>query len=310
MNRPDNILEQPLAVQPSSFEDDEIDLFDYVEQLARRRWLILCITCLFGLSGLLRDLLSSQPERFQAEATFMPEVNPGLLNLQFYQNLQVDISRLDRLNALLAGKLTGILKSFPLNRKVIQKTYTYTLNGQEQTTDLLSYFEVKTFPAAFKSIQNSIEFKPDSGLITIIVQTRSPELSAAIANEFIHQLIAYQQEKYRAQFQQQLDVLKARQDELLKPLEQAEADLTEFQMRNRNLSLGTGITLFLTPDQSIQYLRLKRKVEIRTSLLTTVLNEYEVAQLASRKVVNDIEILSQAEIPEFSIPPTLRTNTV
>ncbi len=231
--RPDRERIQPPGVQTEVPPvEDEIDLFDYIEVIVRRRWLIFWGVVACTLASILYIAITPERKIYRAEATVLPEAQPNFSNLQAgllgqQQSLVLDVSRLHRLNLWLAQTLANVLKSYSLNRKVLQKVYQYTLEGEVCTTNLVEYFGVKTQRQAIDALLGAAEFNADAetGLLIIAIETRSSELSAAVANEYIAQLILYRQEKRQAQFQQQLTVMEQRISEIQKESEQAQEAL-------------------------------------------------------------------------------------
>ena len=253
--------------------------------IVRRRWLIFWGVVVCALAGFVHA--KQQVEVFRAEATVLPAEERDFLRLEGGGQQP------DRRSFYL-----DILKSIPLNRRMVEKEYTYTLEGEAYTTNLLKYFQAKTLQQGINALLGAAEFTSQGGILTIAVETRSPELSEAVANEYVAQLMEYNQEKLKDRIKDQLRFIEERKTEVQDSLAAVEERLIDFRMRNRFLESEAG-TGYLTPEQSIAYSRLQREVQIRSSLLSTVLNQYEIAQVEAKKEIPGIEVLNYAERPEF-----------
>jgi uncharacterized protein involved in exopolysaccharide biosynthesis len=276
---------RPLAAQPVMLEEEEIDLLDYVEVMVRHRWLIFWATVLCAVASVLYAY--RQPMVYQAEATFLPAEQQNYLNLgtqdqgtshSFYLN---------------------ILGSVSTSRNLLQKEFEYEEDGHPQISTLFNYFGAKSMQQAMGALEGIADFKAgSSGIISIVVKMGSAQLAAAVANEYIAQLISYNTEKRGRQLKEQLAFIESRSKEIQQELGEAEEALSEFERRNRNVVSGEG-TAFLTPEQRTEYSRLQRDVQIRSSLLSTVLNQYEISRVEAKKEAPEIEVLSFAEPPEI-----------
>lgn len=275
----------PLSVQPEAPVEEEIDLLDYVEVVVRRRWMIFWSVFVCAFVAYFHAL--TQPRIFQAEAIILTAEERGFLELGG------DPEQINHRSFYL-----DILKSTSLNRNILQKVYPYTLDGESYETTLLEYVKAKTLQGGTHALLGMAGFVSDrSGVIAIVVETRSPELSAAVANQYVEQLILYNQEKQQAYTRSQLTFIEKRMAELQDELAGAEEALADFQNRN-SLTLDGG-AFFLTPEQAVEHSRLKRAVETRSSLLSTVMNQYEVVRVEAKKEVSGIEVLNYAEPPEL-----------
>jgi uncharacterized protein involved in exopolysaccharide biosynthesis len=266
-------------------EEDEIDLLDYVEVMVRHRWLIFWATVLCAVAGVLYAY--RQPMVYQAEATLLPAEERNYLNLGGQEQGTAHSFYLN------------ILESVATSRNVLQKEFEYEQDGHAQISTLMNYFDAKSVQQAIGALEEITDFKVGgSGIITIGVKVGSPQLAAAVANEYIAQLTLYNAEKRGKQLKEQLAFIESRSDEIQQELGQAEEAVAEFERRNRNVVSGEGAA-FLTPEQRTEYSRVQREVQIRSSLLTTILNQYEIARVEAKKEAPQIEVLSQAEPPEF-----------
>ena len=224
---------------------------------------------------------------YEAEATFLPAEQQNYLNLGTQDQ---SASHSFYLN---------ILGSVSISRNVLHKEFKFEEDGQPQISTLSNYFGAQSMQQALGALEGSVGFKAgSSGIISIAVKMGSAQLAAAVANEYIAQLISYNTEKRGRQLEEQLAFIKSRSKEIQQELGKAEEALSEFERRNRNVVSEEG-TAFLTPEQRTDYSRLQRDVQIRSSLLSTVLNQYEISRVEAKKGAPEIEVLSYAEPPEI-----------
>lgn len=297
---------QPLQADHLPIED-EIDLLDYLLVLVRWRWLIIGGSLLSAVAFFFYTQLFSHTPVYRAEASILSDAQSNVLNMQAAggqnQGMQIDITRLEILNERVATKLADILEGVSINQRIVQKTYSYTINGKKHNTDLLTFFKAKSLRSGIKTLLKNVKFEAERSLVIITVEMQSPELSAAIANEYIEQLRIFQQEKFEAQLQRQLESIEHRRKELSLTLEQAEETLTQYESNNINFIGNDDRTTFTKPEQAREYAKMKRDVQIRSTLLIEVLKQFETVRLESKRQVSNFDVISYAQ------PPTARTKT-
>ena len=167
--------------------EDEVEFLDYIAVLVRRRWLIFWTTtlCILAAVGF---VLRRQVEVFTAEAIILPAKAREYLNLD---GIQQHPSR--------HSFYLDILQSPAISRRVLEKEYEYVLNGQPGKGNLLDYFGVASMHKGFDALAGISDFASErTGVITITIETLAPRLSAAVANEYVAQLRAYNQRTRRA----------------------------------------------------------------------------------------------------------------
>ena len=263
--------------------EEEIDLLDYIEVLVRWRWLIFWGVAIGVLSAYI--FASMQPEVYEAEAIILPAEEQDYLDLR-------DGAR----QAVRQSFYLDILESIPTSQKILRKEYRYELDGKTDSTSLLDYFELDSIQQGISALGEIAEFSSErTGVITIEVVTRSPQLSAAVANQYINQLQNYNREKREERIHNQLGFIEGRVSAIQDSLTKAEKALVKFKKQNRNL----GSADLLDPEQQTTYSRLNRNVNTLDNLLTTILVKFEVTRIEAEKKSPDIEVLNRAEPPEF-----------
>ena len=284
----------PKELQSNSLPrpEDEVELLDYIEVLVRRRWLIFWVTtCCVALAT---GHVALQTEAFRSEAIILPSDSHDYLDLT--NNPQ----RRDR-----QSFYVDILESTSLSRQVLLNAYDYHLDGVPVQGDLLLYFELTSLHRGFEALEGVTEFDSErSGVVTISATTRSPKLSAQIANEYVSQLRLYNQRTHRALVDSQLVFMSGRLNEIRGQLDSLHQELVAFQRRNRDVE-PQKISPRAT-DAALEYQRRLNEIEIHSDLYSTVLNQHEIARVEAKKKMTDFEILALAEPAEFGEKTSLR----
>ena len=229
----------------------------------------------------------TQPVVYKAEAIILS------LEERDYLKLGSDFQEVTRRSLYL-----DILNSKPLNYKILQETFNYSIRDKAYETTLMDFFEAETLQEGANAVLGVADFVSEpSGVIKISVEITSADLAAAVANAYVNQLMLYNREKQQKITRDQLKFIKARKDTLQYELSQAEQALVDFQ--NRNQFLFEGESRMLLAEQAVEYSRLNRSVDTLSGLLLTIISQYEIVRVESKKVVSGIDILSLAEPPEI-----------
>ncbi|RKY62859.1 MAG: hypothetical protein DRP95_00445 [Candidatus Latescibacterota bacterium] len=275
---------------------EEVDLFDYIEVLVKRRWLIVFGTAVCVLTTLIYSLTAEK--RYKAEATILPA------------------EERDYLAQLLGGAggqpapgrsfYIDILKSIPVTKAVLEKEYTYHVDGEERKGTLMEYFRARTVHQGIRALQDIAKFSEarNTGIITISVTTTSPDLSAAVANEYVRQLQIYNTERRKTRAKEQMEFIEKRLKEVKRELAEAEQKLADFKKRNRNLITlssgpeGKSSISFSSPELAMELSRLEREVTVKSDLFQTLTRQYELVRIEAKKETPVIEVLNYAEPPD------------
>jgi len=272
---------------------DEVELFDYIEVLVKRRWLIffgvvICVLTTFIYTSMLE-------RTYKAEATILPAEERDYLT-----HLLGGAENVSRRSFYI-----DILKSVPVGKAVLEKVYTCPIDGENRKGNLIEYFQAKTVGGALWALEAITHFKEarNTGVITISVTTTSSELSAEVANEYVEQLNIYNAERRTSQTKEQLEFIGKRLEEIKRELEKAEEGLTEFKKRNRSFIASgepdeQGMISFSSPELSMELSRLDREVSVKSDLFSTLTRQYELARIEAKKEIPVIEVLNYAEPPE------------
>lgn len=155
--------------------------------------------------------------------------------------------------------------------------------------------EVERLEKATRKFQESrsrVVLNPKNSSVKVVVYDRDPAVAAAVANRMAAELDRLNQELGRANARDKRRFIEERRQEVMTQLEADEAALTAFRERNRNYA-GS-------PQLTLEYERLARRVRLDEELALTLVREMEVARIDEYKDVPVINVLDRA------LPPAQR----
>ena len=292
-----------------TWDEDEIELWDYVKVLIRRRWLI--VACTFLAPLLAYVFAAMEPDMYTAEAQVFPVGEVDYLSLS---------------EGVATGKTVPfipVLESVPLNRQILRKSFTIIFPDSNTVThdlvewsvarraewDLDEAEEILAAPlgpglrrrlevGALGWLRGMTEFKAaKDGILTISVQAEFPDLAAQIANSYVDELEAYQLQTSTAHTNKNLVTARARMDTLQRELGVAERALEVFKKANQNLLKNMTDINLLMPEVSTRLDSLQRELDLKKRLFTTVAEQHELMRLQLSKDATGIEVVNRAEPP-------------
>ncbi len=264
------------------------DFLDYVEVLVRHRWVIAAATLLGVLIACSLSFL--EDEVYRAETVILPVEQTEYLHLD------------RRRSAARRTFFEEILQSPPTHRRVFEQIYQFEEDGVMVSGDLSSLLQIDSVQEGIELLGDAVDVDGDrSGAITIGTEIDSPALAAAIANEYVEQLRAYYDRRREGQSREQIQFIQDRIAEIRAEMDEAQNDLVEFRRHNLDVVGGMNGDSVSGPrsERGLEFERLGREVEIRSTLLATVMNRYEAAKIRSKGESSRFEVLSLAEPPEF-----------
>jgi uncharacterized protein involved in exopolysaccharide biosynthesis len=289
----------PLA--PDEFE--EIHLIDYVNVILKRRWLI--VVGVF-ISVLLTGIISKRmPPVFTASAKFLPSKNPDMISRM---GTLVGGGKVETFEDNVTSEYyTELLKSSPFLERIAGKKFLNRKFGGE--VDLISYYKIEEgndtlrLVKATGAISGSLKVSIDRNTKVIILSysTNEPELSAAIVNAFVDELIIYNQDIRDTKAKQNRIFIERQLDENQKLLKKAEDELTIFTSRNKKI---------VTPELEVELDRLKRNVKMQEEVYITLKKQLELAKIEEQERKPSIEIIEKAAAPLYKSSPKTRRNVI
>jgi uncharacterized protein involved in exopolysaccharide biosynthesis len=192
-----------------------------------------------------------------------------------------------------------VLKSRTVREGVLTATYRFPQGKRVSATTLLEHFGVRSLDRGVKRLKNitDIAMNPKTGVIALEVTTGNPELSAAVANEFIHQLDRYNQETRLSKAKDNEAFIARRLEEVQGELRTAEDNLEKFQSQNRNYYAA------LAPDLTKELKRLQREVEVKNQVFLTLTQQHELAKIEAKRDLPIVQVLDYARPPEVKSFP-------
>ena len=150
--------------------EDEIDIFDYIKVIYKRRWLIIILV----LASMLFTGISSlrTPKMYEASATFFP------MESQLPQSFTVTKSQVGIENLIIS-----ILESRKMADRIIEQL------------NLKDAWETKLMSDARKALRAASKITLEkNGIIKLSVKNKLPKLSADIANAYVDNLDYFNRE--------------------------------------------------------------------------------------------------------------------
>ena len=299
---------RPPMLEYDPWEEDEIELWDYVKVLIKQRWLIACCTVLTALIAW--GFVATQPAEFRAQA-------------QAFSVGEVDNLMREEFSALRSAPFVAILQSVPLSQRMLNKPYTILLPDSSQMARTLVEWSVargvewdreeteealalpldgrrqrQREAGALGWLRSMAEFEQSKdGILTINVVAEFPELAEQIANNYVEELDAYQLRTSTGHTAKSLLMAQSRMDTLQRELKAAEGNLKVFKVANQNLLRDMREVRLLFPKVGNRLDSLQREIDLKRRLYLTVAEQYELLRLQREKDATEIEVINYAEPP-------------
>lgn len=154
--------------------EDEINLVDYIKVLYKRRWMIIILV--FVSTFFVGTLSLFKPKMYEAQATFFP------MNVREYYSPQPEALAMKR-QLDIEDLIISILESRKMADRIIEQ-----LNLKE-------LWKEKLMADARKALRSASKITLEiNGIIKLSVKTKSPKLSAKIANAYVDNLDYFNRE--------------------------------------------------------------------------------------------------------------------
>ncbi|MDH7514163.1 MAG: Wzz/FepE/Etk N-terminal domain-containing protein [Clostridiales bacterium] len=283
----------------------EVHLIEYVNVLLKRRWLIIggVFLCVL-VAGIVSKIMAPT---FTASAKFLPSKNPEM------------VSRMGTLIGAGGGKLetlednvtseyyAELLKSAPFLERIARKTF--RSKNSEAGIDLFTYYKIKgndeiqRLSRVIRAVSGSLKVSIDrtTKVIGLSYSTEERELSAAIVNSFLDELVVYNQDIKDTKAKQNRIFIENQVAENHTLLKKAEAELADFTARNKKI---------VTPELEIEFDRLKRSVKVQEEVYITLKKQLELAKIEEQEKKPVIEIIERAAPPLFKSKPRTKMNVI
>jgi len=288
---------------PVFAEEEEIHLINYVNVLLKRRWLIIigvffCVV-FTGIYSKTRHPV------FTASAKFLPSSNPEMTSRM---GTLIGTSRIESFQDTVTSEYyTVLLKSSPFLERIAYKKFFSKELGEE--VDLISYYQIEAgneterLIKATRVIGGGLELSTarTTKVVSLSYSSGEPELSAAIVNAFLEELITYNQDIRDTKAKQNREFIEDRLEENRKLLKKAEVELADFTSKNKKI---------VTPDLEIELGRLKRNVKVQEEVYMMLKKQLELAKIEEQEKKLVIEILEKASAPLYKRSPKTKRNVI
>lgn len=286
----------PIARDPvmqSPRPDRGITIVDIFSVLLRYRVMIISIALLVAFKKGM-DVIRT-PRYYSTDADFMPQG----------ARAQSQISGLAQQFGINIGGDAGdspqfymdLIESRSILGEVAKKDYEMRTDSGVFRGNLIKLFggsrlkPIRQGPFIVGILKNLVDVKVSSrtGVITLTVRARTPELAVQIANNVLIQINTFNLDRRQQQAGAERVFVEKRQAEALSELRDAEGSLQLFQIQNRDFARS--------PTLQIEYGRLTRTVDMRQSVYTALAQAYERAKIEEVRDLPVITVLAPPEVP-------------
>jgi uncharacterized protein involved in exopolysaccharide biosynthesis len=259
-----------------------------------------------GAAALAALLLLFTPNRYRSEAHILPAEAKPLAALG---------GQLSAVASTLGLGLPGgdgddannleIVKSRWMADALLETTFEFTTRAwlygppRHRQETLYRYLRTRNRDQAVKRLNRMMTFSRDakSRLLTIAVETRSPELSQQLARKTVTLLEGFLVSKGRTRGGRKAIFAEARMEEARMELGKAEDAFKNFLDRNRNYQVS------LDPEIRIRGTRLEMEMKLRQQLLASIALNHESALMEEKNDMPTLNILDTGNLAEEASTP-------
>jgi tyrosine-protein kinase Etk/Wzc len=283
------------AVPPDNKDNFQINPAVLIRLLSlNARPLVIFVGAVILLAALIIILM---PNRYRSTASIMPTgENSELNSLKEIAGLEGIGYRNHENSSLL---YPAILRSNQVKDAVLDKSFMIHDGDKTLKMKLNDYLGSENPEMLRAGLDDLISIKTDrkTGLITIAAETRYPELSRAVLNQFLAELEIFNTQKRRSSAGDHVRYLDRELREKEQKLREVEDSLEAYQMANRNWDGTTDPEILKT------LLRLRRDIEIKTKTYILLQEQYEMARLDQQKDVPIVRVLDYPSLPTLKSGP-------
>ena len=192
-----------------------------------------------------------------------------------------------------------IIKSRWMQKNLVQATYRFRTRGflflpwTQREETLAQFFGTRSMDKAVAKVKNLVTVSRDlkTKLITVTVETTSPELSQQLAHNATKALEGFVKEKAQTRGGNKAAFTAERLREAQGDYTRAEQDFRAFLEVHRNYSTSA------EPGIRLTGLRLENSLKLRQQVLTTLTLNYEQALLEEKNDMPILNILDEGDVP-------------
>ena len=274
---------------PESSPETEIDLFTLTGLLVRRKkW----IAAIFGAVVLVAcGVMLLMPKMYTSVAVILPSGETDkvaqLKDLTGLGGLTIkDENNSSRLFPV-------ILTSRSVREGVLNRDYSFVHRSKPMTLTMAEYFNEDNPDRLHRALAaiTSVASDRKTGVISISVETKYPELSQQILNRYLAELETFNLHKRRSQARDNARYLNHQLKAIEQELTLSEDSLEQFQLVNRDWAGST------SPEILKRLARFERDIELKSKTYLFLRQEYEVAKLDAQKDVPIVRVLDPPSLP-------------
>jgi uncharacterized protein involved in exopolysaccharide biosynthesis len=267
----------------------------YYNLVKRHRRLILVATLVPAVLGGILSFL--RPREYTAMVRFRPVAGTSGGQGSIAQlGAQLGIA-LPTANADAPEFYMALLRSRDFLRELGTKRY--RLAGSAQPTTLYPFFKINdtTSDAAHLKLVRalgrvtSLSVERTTGIVTVQINTRRPELSEQLATATLELLNAYDLRSRHEHAGAEREFVEQRLTQERDRMSSEEAALASFYDRNKQLLAGRATSAQLTAEES----RLQRRVQFQQQLYLSLAQNLARAELEEARTTPTISIIDRAE---------------
>ena len=205
-----------------------------------------------------------------------------------------------------AAAAVGVIKSRWMQKTLVQATYRFRTRGflflpwTQREETLAQFFGTRSMDKAVAKVKNLVTVSRDlkTKLITVTVETTSPELSQQLAQNVTKALEGFVKEKAQTRGGNKAAFTAERLREAQGDYARSEKEFKEFLDAHRNYSTSA------EPGIRLTGLRLENSLKLRQQVLTTLTLNYEQALLEEKNDMPILNTLDAGDLPTDKSGPS------
>ncbi|HUF76358.1 MAG TPA: Wzz/FepE/Etk N-terminal domain-containing protein [Longimicrobiales bacterium] len=276
--------------------NDEISLWEVLAVLLRRRGTIVLTTVLTAAAAVAFTLLRA--ETYTTEASFRPQGSDASASqlMALASQFGVRVPGVLRDEELTPAFYADLLVSREILHRVASRDFEVAGEGRASLADL---FEIEReteelrLEEAIEELRDrvlTISTGRETGIVTVEVQTKWPDLSQEIAERLLDEIARFTLHTRQSQASAERVFIQERVDSAHDALLAAESDMQSFLQANRQWENS--------PDLTFQHDRLQRDISLRQGVYTTLVQSFEQARISE---VRDTPVITVLQAP--FVPP-------
>lgn len=281
--------------------DTQTDFFQFASLLLGKRILIGGIVG--GVIFLTAAYIFLTPNMYRSTATILPSGQPDKLSAMKELAGLTNITGSAEENS--SQLFPIILRSNQVKDALAEKSFAFATSGKPQTITLADYLGEENPDYLRGAIDRITDISADkkTGVITVSIETKYPELSQQILTQMLAELENFNLYKRKSQAASREKYLARELITREQELKESETELQNFQSVNRDWYGSSDPEILRTLAD------LQRSIEIKSKTYIFLKEQYEIARLDVQKDVSVVAILDPPSLPTIKSGP-FRVKTI